>query len=64
MAGALGIHPDLVTYGKVVGGGFPVGAYGGKKELMEMVAPAGRVYQAGTLSANPVGMRAGLATLF
>jgi glutamate-1-semialdehyde 2,1-aminomutase len=63
MAELLGIKPDLVTYGKVIGGGFPVGAYGGRKDLLEMVAPAGPVYQAGTLSANPVGMRAGLATL-
>ena len=63
MAEVLGIRPDLVTYGKVIGGGFPVGAYGGRRDLMEMVAPAGPVYQAGTLSANPVGMRAGLATL-
>jgi glutamate-1-semialdehyde 2,1-aminomutase len=57
------IKPDLVTYGKVIGGGFPVGCYGGRKEIMDLVAPAGPVYQAGTLSANPVGMRAGLATL-
>jgi glutamate-1-semialdehyde 2,1-aminomutase len=63
MAEVLGIRPDLVTYGKVIGGGFPVAAYGGRRDLMELVAPAGRVYQAGTLSANPVGMRAGLATL-
>jgi glutamate-1-semialdehyde 2,1-aminomutase len=63
MAEVLGIRPDLVTYGKVIGGGFPVGAYGGRRDLMEMVAPSGAVYQAGTLSANPVGMRAGLATL-
>ena len=63
MAELLGIRPDLVTYGKVIGGGFPVGAYGGRRDLMEMVAPSGPVYQAGTLSANPVGMRAGLATL-
>jgi len=63
MAEVLGIRPDLVTYGKVIGGGFPVGAYGGRRDLMEMVAPTGPVYQAGTLSANPVGMRAGLATL-
>lgn len=55
--------PDLVTYGKIIGGGFPVGAYAGKKELMDMVAPSGPVYQAGTLSANPIGMRAGLASL-
>lgn len=63
MAEVLGITPDLVTYGKVIGGGFPVGCYGGKKELMDLVAPLGPVYQAGTLSANPVGMRAGLCTL-
>jgi glutamate-1-semialdehyde 2,1-aminomutase len=62
-AGRFGIEPDLVTYGKVIGGGFPVGAYGGKREFMELVAPAGPVYQAGTLSANPVAMCAGLATL-
>src|SRR5882762_1751801 len=63
MAEVLGMRPDLVTYGKVIGGGFPVACYGGRKDLMEMVAPSGPVYQAGTLSANPVGMRAGLATL-
>jgi len=63
MAEILGIRPDLVTYGKVVGGGFPVGCYGGRKDLMDLVAPNGPVYQAGTLSANPVGMRAGLCTL-
>ncbi|HMJ26084.1 MAG TPA: glutamate-1-semialdehyde 2,1-aminomutase [Pyrinomonadaceae bacterium] len=63
MAEILGMRPDLVTYGKVIGGGFPVACYGGRKDLMELVAPAGPVYQAGTLSANPVGMRAGLATL-
>jgi glutamate-1-semialdehyde 2,1-aminomutase len=63
MTEVLGIHPDLITYGKVIGGGFPVAAYGGRKDLMELVAPVGPVYQAGTLSANPVGMRAGLATL-
>ncbi|MEJ0100843.1 MAG: glutamate-1-semialdehyde 2,1-aminomutase [Pseudomonadota bacterium] len=62
-AGLYGIEPDLVTYGKVIGGGFPVGAYGGKREYMELVAPVGPVYQAGTLSANPVAMAAGLATL-
>jgi len=62
-AGMFGIEPDLVTYGKVIGGGFPVGAYGGKREYMELVAPVGPVYQAGTLSANPVAMCAGLATL-
>src|SRR6266436_2164132 len=63
MAEVLGLRPDLVTYGKVIGGGFPVACYGGRRDLMELVAPAGAVYQAGTLSANPVGMRAGLATL-
>jgi glutamate-1-semialdehyde 2,1-aminomutase len=63
MTELLEIRPDLVTYGKVIGGGFPVAAYGGRKDLMELVAPVGPVYQAGTLSANPVGMRAGLATL-
>ena len=63
MAEALGLTPDLVTYGKVIGGGFPVAAYAGRADLMDLVAPVGPVYQAGTLSANPVGMRAGLATL-
>lgn len=63
MAQLTGMKPDLVTYGKVIGGGFPVGAYGGRRDLMDLVAPNGPVYQAGTLSANPVGMRAGLATL-
>jgi glutamate-1-semialdehyde 2,1-aminomutase len=63
MAEVLSMRPDLVTYGKVIGGGFPVACYGGRKDLMELVAPVGPVYQAGTLSANPVGMRAGLATL-
>jgi glutamate-1-semialdehyde 2,1-aminomutase len=63
MAERLNIEPDLVTYGKVIGGGFPVGAYGGRRELMELVAPVGPVYQAGTLSANPVAIAAGLATL-
>jgi glutamate-1-semialdehyde 2,1-aminomutase len=63
MVEVLGLRPDLVCYGKVIGGGFPVGCYGGRRDLMELVAPAGAVYQAGTLSANPVGMRAGLATL-
>lgn len=59
----LGIRPDLTTLGKIVGGGFPVGAYGGRADLMALVAPAGPVYQAGTLSGNPVAMAAGLATL-
>ncbi len=63
MAREIGLTPDLVTYGKVIGGGFPVAAYAGRADLMEQVAPTGAVYQAGTLSANPVGMRAGLATL-
>jgi len=58
-----GLEPDLRTYGKIIGAGMPVGAYGGKKEIMEMVAPAGPVYQAGTLSGNPVAMAAGLAQL-
>ncbi len=63
MACQLGIFPDLVTYGKILGGGFPVGGYGGRAEIMNKVAPVGPVYQAGTLSANPVGMVAGLTTL-
>lgn len=57
------IAPDLTCLGKVIGGGLPVGAYGGKKEIMELVAPKGPVYQAGTLSGNPLAMSAGLATL-
>lgn len=57
------IEPDLSTLGKVIGGGLPVGAYGGRKEIMEMVAPAGSVYQAGTLSGNPLAMTAGKVTL-
>ena len=60
---AFDVQADLVTYGKVIGGGMPVGAFGGKAELMDMVAPVGPVYQAGTLSGNPVAMAAGLATL-
>jgi glutamate-1-semialdehyde 2,1-aminomutase len=63
MAELCGVRPDLVTYGKIIGGGFPVGAYGGRAELLDLVAPAGPVYQAGTLSANPVSMAAGIATL-
>ena len=58
-----GVRADLVTYGKIIGGGMPVGAYGGSRELMEQVAPLGPVYQAGTLSGNPVAMAAGLAQL-
>lgn len=57
------IKPDLVTYGKIIGGGMPVGAYGGRKDVMSMVAPAGGVYQAGTLSGNPVAMAAGMTQL-
>jgi glutamate-1-semialdehyde 2,1-aminomutase len=57
------VKPDLTTLGKVIGGGLPVGAYGGSQELMEMMAPAGPVYQAGTLSGNPLAMAAGIATL-
>ena len=57
------IQPDLTTLGKVIGGGLPVGAYGGKKEIMELVAPSGSVYQAGTLSGNPLAMTAGIVTL-
>ncbi len=59
----LGLDPDLVVLGKVIGGGVPVGAYGGRRDLMEQVAPLGPVYQAGTLSGSPLGMAAGLATL-
>ncbi|MGB3403209.1 MAG: glutamate-1-semialdehyde 2,1-aminomutase [Microcoleaceae cyanobacterium] len=58
-----GITPDLTTLGKIIGGGLPVGAYGGRREIMEMVAPAGPMYQAGTLSGNPLAMTAGIKTL-
>jgi glutamate-1-semialdehyde 2,1-aminomutase len=58
-----GVTPDLTTMGKVIGGGLPVGAYGGRREIMSMVAPAGPVYQAGTLSGNPLAMTAGIKTL-
>ena len=61
--GYFGITPDLTCLGKVIGGGLPVGAYGGKKEIMERIAPSGDIYQAGTLSGNPLAMSAGLATL-
>ena len=58
-----GITPDLTTLGKVIGGGLPVGAYGGRKDIMSMVAPSGPMYQAGTLSGNPLAMTAGIKTL-
>ncbi len=61
--GRYGITPDLTTMGKVIGGGLPVGAFGGKREIMELIAPSGPVYQAGTLSGNPLAMAAGIATL-
>jgi glutamate-1-semialdehyde 2,1-aminomutase len=61
--GLTGIIPDLTTLGKVIGGGLPVGAYGGRRDIMALVAPAGPVYQAGTLSGNPLAMTAGIATL-
>ncbi len=61
--GELGIFPDLTCLGKIIGGGFPIGAYGGRREIMEALAPMGEVYQAGTFSGTPVVMRAGLATL-
>jgi glutamate-1-semialdehyde 2,1-aminomutase len=57
------IKPDMTTLGKIIGGGLPVGAYGGRAEIMDMIAPLGPVYQAGTLSGNPLAMAAGLATL-
>jgi len=58
-----GVRPDLTTLGKVIGGGLPVGAYGGRADIMDRVAPAGPVYQAGTLSGNPLAVSAGMATL-
>ncbi|MDA4117587.1 MAG: glutamate-1-semialdehyde 2,1-aminomutase [Thaumarchaeota archaeon] len=61
--GVLGVGPDITCLGKIIGGGFPVGAYGGRNELMSLVSPEGPVYQAGTLSGNPVAMAAGLATI-
>jgi len=63
LAGRTGIRPDLVCFGKVIGGGFPVGACAGRADLLDHLAPTGPAYQAGTLSANPVGMRVGLVTL-
>jgi glutamate-1-semialdehyde 2,1-aminomutase len=62
-AGLMGIQPDIITYGKIIGGGFPVGAYGASNEIMSCVSPDGPVYQAGTLSGNPVAMAAGIAQL-
>ena len=59
----LGVKPDLSTFGKIIGGGLPVGAFGGRKDIMEMIAPKGPVYQAGTLSGNPLAMAAGIAAL-
>lgn len=61
--GHFGVTPDLTCLGKVIGGGLPVGAYGGKREIMERIAPAGDIYQAGTLSGNPLAMAAGYETL-
>lgn len=61
--GLLGLHPDLTCWGKIIGGGLPVGAYGGRADVMDFVSPQGPVYQAGTLSGNPLAMAAGLATL-
>lgn len=58
-----GITPDLTTLGKIIGGGYPVGAFGGKREIMDLVAPVGRVYHAGTLSGNPIASKAGFATI-
>jgi glutamate-1-semialdehyde 2,1-aminomutase len=62
-AARYGVRPDLVTLGKIIGGGLPVGAYGGRRDLMQQVSPVGPVYQAGTLSGNPLAMAAGIATL-
>ncbi len=58
-----GVTPDLTTLGKIIGGGLPVGAFGGRRDVMETVAPLGATYQAGTLSGNPLAMAAGIATL-
>lgn len=62
-SGYFNIHPDLITYGKIIGGGMPVGAYGGREDVMQVVSPVGSVYQAGTLSGNPVAMAAGITQL-
>src|SRR6266704_5861515 len=59
----VGVTPDLTCLGKIIGGGLPVGAYGGRREIMQQVAPLGSMYQAGTLSGNPLAMAAGIATL-
>ena len=61
--GYLGIEPDITCLGKVIGGGMPVGAFGGRRDIMEQISPLGPVYQAGTLSGNPVAMASGLATM-
>jgi glutamate-1-semialdehyde 2,1-aminomutase len=61
--GLYGIDPDLTCLGKIIGGGLPVGAYGGRRDIMEMIAPSGPIYQAGTLSGNPLAMAAGFTTL-
>jgi glutamate-1-semialdehyde 2,1-aminomutase len=61
--GIVGIKPDIATFGKVIGGGLPVGAFGGRREIMKHLSPNGAVYQAGTLSGNPIAMSAGLATV-
>ena len=58
-----GVQPDLTTLGKIIGGGLPIGAFGGRREIMELVAPQGPVYQAGTFSGNPLSLTAGIATL-
>ena len=60
---ALGVNADIVTFGKVIGGGMPVGAFAARNEIMDNLSPLGSVYQAGTLSGNPLAMRAGLTTL-
>ncbi len=62
-AGVFGVQPDMVCFGKIIGGGLPVGAYGGRRELMQQVSPLGPIYQGGTLSGNPLAMRAGIAAL-
>lgn len=62
-SGYFNIHPDIITYGKIIGGGMPVGAYGGRADVMQVVSPVGSVYQAGTLSGNPVAMAAGITQL-